>query len=605
MTYNNEFTLSFQFKLDDNSGTGYQYMYSHGAFGTSNSLNVLIGESGQGGIDANQLIVRFVDTNDPTGIMDLNYDVTSITGDGQWHTFTLVAESGVGSTVYIDGVFNKTHSNGGDAFNPSGDVYLGAREDLNASRFFGGQLDSVQIHDNALNAADVSNLHTRTNQIATVNITVDAVNDAPLATNLNAAESYTEDTALDLTDIVVALDLTDIVVSDVDSANVTVTLTLSDVTAGSLNTATAGTVTSTFVAGVWTASGAIADVNTLLAGVTFTPALNYNSNFSIATSVDDGVAAAIIGSKAMTATPVNDAPLANSDNFTVNEGSTTILDLAGNDVDADDGLDLNSIVIIGAPANGSLTINGDGTVTYTHDGSETLSDSFSYTIADFTGAISNTAMANLTITPQNDAPIAVTDASTLNVGGSVNIDLASNDIDVDNALDLNSVVITASPVNGTLTVYGDGTVDYSHDGSATVSDSFSYTIADISGAISNVINVTITINPVNAAPTTSGIANVTVNEDSGNSNIDLHAAFDDVDNLDSELTYSIVGNTNVGLFSSAAVNAVTGELILDYAADMNGSRLFRILCQRKNTRSIRSQIECSIKPAFKEDGQLR
>ena len=276
-------------------------MYSHGAFGTSNSLNVLIGESGQGGIDANQLIVRFVDTNDPTGIMDLNYDVTSITGDGQWHTFTLVAESGVGSTVYIDGVFNKTHSNGGDAFNPSGDVYLGAREDLNASRFFGGQLDSVQIHDNALNAADVSNLHTRTNQIATVNITVDAVNDAPLATNLNAAESYTEDTALDLTDIVV---------SDVDSANVTVTLTLSDLAAGSLNTATAGTVTSTFVAGVWTASGAIADVNTLLAGVTFTPALNYSSNFSIATSVDDGVAAAIIGSKAMTATPVNDAPLA-------------------------------------------------------------------------------------------------------------------------------------------------------------------------------------------------------------------------------------------------------------------------------------------------------
>ena len=38
---------------------------------------------------------------------------------------------------------------------------------------------------------------------------------------------------------------------------------------------------------------------------------------------------------------------------------------------------------------------------------------------------------------------------------------------------------------------------------------------------------------------------------------------------------------------------------------INFGRLFRILCQRKNTRSIRSQIECSIKPAFKEDGQLR
>ena len=40
-------------------------------------------------------------------------------------------------------------------------------------------------------------------------------NDAPTATNLNAGETYTEDTPLNLTDIVV---------TDIDSANVTVTL---------------------------------------------------------------------------------------------------------------------------------------------------------------------------------------------------------------------------------------------------------------------------------------------------------------------------------------------------------------------------------------------
>ena len=60
---------------------------------------------------------------------------------------------------------------------------------------------------------------------------------------------------------------------------------------------------------MWTASGAIADVNALLAGVTFTPALDYNSNFTIATSVSDGVAPAITGVKAMTGTAVNDAPV--------------------------------------------------------------------------------------------------------------------------------------------------------------------------------------------------------------------------------------------------------------------------------------------------------
>ena len=87
--------------------------------------------------------------------------------------------------------------------------------------------------------------------------------------------------------------------SDVDSATVTATLTLSAPAAGSLNTATSGAVTSTYNAGtgIWSASGAIANVNTLLAGLTFTPALNYNSNFTIATSVNDGVAPAITGTK--------------------------------------------------------------------------------------------------------------------------------------------------------------------------------------------------------------------------------------------------------------------------------------------------------------------
>ena len=57
----------------------------------------------------------------------------------------------------------------------------------------------------------------------TQTITITGANDAPTATNLSAAETYIEDTALILAGIVV---------TDVDSANVTVTLTLSDITAG-------------------------------------------------------------------------------------------------------------------------------------------------------------------------------------------------------------------------------------------------------------------------------------------------------------------------------------------------------------------------------------
>ena len=128
---------------------------------------------------------------------------------------------------------------------------------------------------------------------------VSHLNVAPTASNLNAAETFTEDIPLNLADIVVA---------DVDGANVTVTLTLTDPVAGSLSTGTSGAVTATYSAGVWTASGPIADVNALLAGVVFTPSANYDGSFAIGVSVNDGVAAPVTGIKIVTGTPVGDTP---------------------------------------------------------------------------------------------------------------------------------------------------------------------------------------------------------------------------------------------------------------------------------------------------------
>ncbi len=133
----------------------------------------------------------------------------------------------------------------------------------------------------------------------TTTIVIAPVNDAPTASNLNTSETYTEDTTLKLTGIVLY---------DVDCTNVTATLTLSDITAGSFNVATSGTVTSTFLAGHWTASGAIGDVNALLADLHFTPSPNYNRPFSIATSITDNWAETLQGNKTMTGIPVNDLP---------------------------------------------------------------------------------------------------------------------------------------------------------------------------------------------------------------------------------------------------------------------------------------------------------
>ena len=102
--------------------------------------------------------------------------------------------------------------------------------------------------------------------------------------------------------------------------------------------------------------------------------------------------------------------IAVDDGYTVDEGSTTNLDLSANDSDSD-GLDLASIVITSGPANGSIVVNANGTVDYTHDGSETVSDSFTYTIKDSLGNVSNIATATITVNPVNDAPVVNATAS--------------------------------------------------------------------------------------------------------------------------------------------------------------------------------------------------
>ncbi|MCG8002760.1 MAG: cadherin domain-containing protein [Candidatus Thiodiazotropha lotti] len=81
----------------------------------------------------------------------------------------------------------------------------------------------------------------------------------------------------------------------------------------------------------------------------------------------------------------------------------------------------------------------------------------------------------------------------------------------------------------------------------------------------------IDITNINEAPTTSGIANVSVTEDAPDTVVDLFVAFDDTEQADTDLTYSVVGNSNPALFESTAINPTTGELRLDYGTNQNGT----------------------------------
>ncbi|MEP0984745.1 Ig-like domain-containing protein [Ekhidna sp.] len=198
----------------------------------------------------------------------------------------------------------------------------------------------------------------------------------------------------------------------------------------------------------------------------------------------------------------NEAPIANNDTITVSKGAMVLINVVSNDTDSDGSLDLGSITINSNPSNGALFDNGDGTITYTHDDSETLSDSFTYTINDDDGAASNIASVFITIDSEdlNDPPIANSDTVKVVEGAAVTINIAGNDLDVDGSLDLTSVTIISAPLNGMVTTSGNGFINYTHDDSDTMEDSFTYTINDDKGATSNIASVIIDIRPMIDVP---------------------------------------------------------------------------------------------------------
>ncbi|MFQ5470389.1 MAG: Ig-like domain-containing protein [Gammaproteobacteria bacterium] len=190
---------------------------------------------------------------------------------------------------------------------------------------------------------------------------------------------------------------------------------------------------------------------------------------------------------------LNYPPDANNDSAQTNQGSAVIINILQNDTDPELQLDASSVAIGTAPTNGSAVANVDGTVTYTPNGGFTgPTDSFSYTVSDNHGVASNVATVTVSI---NARPVANNDSAQTNQGSAVIINILQNDSDPDGTLQANSVVIISPATNGNAVNNNDGTVTYTPSGGFTgPTDFFSYTVADNQGAVSNVANVTVSVN---------------------------------------------------------------------------------------------------------------
>ena len=170
------------------------------------------------------------------------------------------------------------------------------------------------------------------------------------------------------------------------------------------------------------------------------------------------------------------------DFVTVDEDATVTVPIFDNDSD----LPNNGTLTFTNPANGTITVNDNGTpndpsddiVTYTPNADYNGPDSFDYTVCNSSGDCS-TATVTVDVLPIVDT---LDDSVSTTTDTAVDIDILLNDNDLPTA----GTLTTTNPFNGTVTIDDNGTpndpsddfVVYTPDAGFEGTDSFNYTVCD-------------------------------------------------------------------------------------------------------------------------------
>ncbi|WP_202907429.1 Ig-like domain-containing protein, partial [Sinorhizobium fredii] len=242
----------------------------------------------------------------------------------------------------------------------------------------------------------------------TATITITGANDAPVNT-VPVSQTVGSNTATPITGVAVA---------DIDSDNVTTTLSVSS---GKLTVGTGGgfTVNNNGTNKV-TISGTLAQVNAALATLSYLSNTNYSGADTLTVVTSDGLASDA-DTVAITVTPpANGAPAVSNDAIVISTGTSVFLSAAwllNNDADTDgDALSISASSIIGSlPSGWTITpVTAGGVITgfNVSTGNANQAATLSYTVDDGQG---HTSTAQFTIrTPSTNS----------NSGGN-DIDLAS------------------------------------------------------------------------------------------------------------------------------------------------------------------------------------
>ncbi len=268
---------------------------------------------------------------------------------------------------------------------------------------------------------------------------------------------------------------------------------------------------------------------------TITPTADWNGKETITFTATDPSGESISQTVNFTVAPVADIV---ADKATVVEDTPTIIKVLGNDTFEGDGkvvsLDTNN-----GPANGTVSVNPDGSVTYTPNDNYHGADSFTYIVTS--GGVSESTTVNVDVTPVNDAPMAKDDIATTQEDTAVTIDVLPNDSDVDG--DKLSIQSASAPEAQGKVEIVDGKLVFTPAENFNGDAEITYTVTD--GELTDEAKVTVTVNPVNDAPTikvdaVEGITENAVSTDTLVATLEVA----DTDTPEDQLTVSLENNSN-------------------------------------------------------------
>ncbi|ENG6089796.1 tandem-95 repeat protein, partial [Vibrio parahaemolyticus] len=269
--------------------------------------------------------------------------------------------------------------------------------------------------------------------------------------------------------------------------------------------------------------------------VTISPTADWNGSEILTFKATDPSGESISQTVNFTVAPVADIV---ADKATVVEDTPTIIKVLGNDTfEGDDkvvSLDTNN-----GPANGTVSVNPDGSVTYTPNDNYHGTDSFTYIVTS--GGVSESTTVSVDVTPVNDAPVAKDDIATTQEDTAVTIDVLPNDSDVDgDKLSIESASVPKE--QGTVEVV-DGKLVFTPAENFNGDAEITYTVTD--GQLTDEAKVTVTVNPVNDAPTIKVDAVESLTEDAVNTDtVVATLTVRDTDTPEDQLTVSLENNSN-------------------------------------------------------------